>query len=114
MQKIQLLLPFLLIVMFSTSVLALPTTQQQHLLNDESSLAFLLNPEYQTIDDILALTPKKYEEMTGKKLNLKERITLKIVQRKLQLIDADSPLNNSDLSTIILLILCLIPPGMRC
>lgn len=42
-----------------------------------------LNPDMvdMAMDDFLALTPKKYKEMTGKKLTFKETIKLKAAQK---------------------------------
>lgn len=36
------------------------------------------------MDDFLNLTPKKYREITGKKLSLKETIALKVAQKKIK------------------------------
>lgn len=38
----------------------------------------------QGMDDFLALSPKKYREMTGKKLSLKEALVLKLAQKKIK------------------------------
>ncbi len=37
-----------------------------------------------TVKDFLALTPKKYQELTGNKLNLSQKISLKIGQYKVK------------------------------
>lgn len=36
------------------------------------------------LDEFVTLTPKKYKEMTGKKLSLKETIVLKLAQKKIK------------------------------
>lgn len=37
-----------------------------------------------TVQDFLALSPKKYKELTGKKLSLTQKISLKIAQKKMK------------------------------
>lgn len=37
-----------------------------------------------TVQDFLALTPKKYKELTGQKLSLTQKISLKIAQKKMK------------------------------
>ncbi|MBL7698336.1 MAG: hypothetical protein JNK79_09265 [Chitinophagaceae bacterium] len=37
-----------------------------------------------TVQDFLALTPKKYKEITGQKLSLTQKISLKIAQKKMK------------------------------
>ena len=37
-----------------------------------------------TVQDFLALTPKKYRELTGKKMTMSQKISLKIGQRKVK------------------------------
>lgn len=37
-----------------------------------------------TAEDFLALTPKKYKELTGEKLTLSQKISLKMAQRKMK------------------------------
>ncbi len=37
-----------------------------------------------TVQDFLALTPKKYKELTGKKMTMSQKISLKIGQRKVK------------------------------
>lgn len=36
------------------------------------------------LDDFVSLTPKKYKEMTGKKLSLKEVLVMKLAQKKIK------------------------------
>ncbi|OAV45469.1 hypothetical protein [Lewinella sp. 4G2] len=36
------------------------------------------------VEDFLNMTPKKYEEMTGKKLTLKEKVVMKLAQKKVK------------------------------
>jgi uncharacterized membrane protein YqaE (UPF0057 family) len=37
-----------------------------------------------SLDDILNLTPKKYQKLTGKKMSLKQTIALKVAQKKIK------------------------------
>ena len=37
-----------------------------------------------SVDEFLALTPKKYREMTGEKMSFKETIALKLAQKKIK------------------------------
>lgn len=37
-----------------------------------------------TVDDFLSLTPKKYKELTGEKLSLTQKISLKLAQKKIR------------------------------
>ena len=37
-----------------------------------------------TVQDFLALTPKKFKELTGKKMSMSQKISLKIAQRKVK------------------------------
>jgi hypothetical protein len=45
---------------------------------------FLADNQSMTLEDFLKLTPKKIKEITGKKLNLKERIALRYVQSNIK------------------------------
>ena len=47
------------------------------------------------VEDFLALTPKKYKELTGKKLSLTQKISLKIAQKKMK----RAIKNNEDIDT---------------
>ena len=44
----------------------------------------LANDAVKGMEEFLELTPKKYREMTGEKLSLKETIALKVAQKKLK------------------------------
>lgn len=109
MTKIQLFICTLFISCFCFSVDALPTTQKQQL-NKDVDLLTLLSSEDQSVDDILALTPKKYKETTGKRMKLHERLALKVVQHQLKSGQEGFPISSNNIDTPILLILCLIPP----
>ena len=37
-----------------------------------------------TVEDFLSLTPKKYKELTGEKLSLTQKISLKLAQKKIK------------------------------
>lgn len=37
-----------------------------------------------TVDDFLSLTPKKYKELTGEKLSVTQKISLKLAQKKIR------------------------------
>ncbi len=52
-----------------------------------------------TVEDFLALTPKKYKEITGKKLSLTQKISLKIAQKKMKRAIKNN--DNIDTSTVM-------------
>ena len=37
-----------------------------------------------SVDDFLSLTPKKYKELTGEKLSITQKISLKLAQKKIK------------------------------
>jgi hypothetical protein len=37
-----------------------------------------------SVDDFLSLTPKKYKELTGEKLSIPQKISLKLAQKKIK------------------------------
>ena len=63
-----------------------------------------------SIDDFLTLTPKKYKELTGKRLGIKQTIMLKLAQKKFKKeLNKDSKSASSGgKSQIVALILCLL------
>jgi hypothetical protein len=71
----------LMIFNLSSSALTLPSTEPVPPKSENTVTAPISNL---TVQDFLALTPKKYKELTGKKLSLTEKISLKITQRKVR------------------------------
>ncbi len=85
----------LLLSMAATITVASPTNQSKLDHIDPSlSTTYSVN----SVEDFLELTPKKYKEMTGKKMKVKEIIGLKIAQAKIKkAIDyPNSPGSNND------------------
>lgn len=54
--------------------------------NDQPAVKAVLTPEMvqMGLDEFLALTPKKYQEMTGQKLGLKKTVELKAAQKAIK------------------------------
>ena len=63
-----------------------------------------------SIDDFLTLTPKKYKELTGKRLGIKQTIMLKLAQKKFkkELTHDSKPASSGGKSQTVALILCLL------
>lgn len=79
-------LPFIFLTLFFANQLsALPIQPSQKKLI-ESETPFLKDNQLDvyTLDDFLTMTPKKYKELTGKKLKFKEVIALKLTQKKVK------------------------------
>lgn len=67
-------------------------TKEKGIFQNENFLIFKQDLPQLTLEQLLTLTPKKYKEITGKKLGFKKTIQLKIVQKKLKkLLKEDSP-----------------------
>ena len=65
-----------------------------------------------SIDDFLTLTPKKYKELTGKRLGIKQTIMLKLAQKKFKKeLNKDSR-SSGGKSQIVALILCFLLGGL--
>lgn len=81
------LLPFLAVLaLLGMSVAVAPpaATDAGVSLNSAAAEAGLPLDAVASMDDFLALTPKKIREMTGKKLSFKESIGLKLAQKKIK------------------------------
>lgn len=65
---------------FSSSALTLPSAEPVP--KSEKSVAAPFAG--MTVEDFLSLTPKKYKEMTGEKLSLTKKISLKLAQKKIK------------------------------
>ncbi len=79
---------FLLVFMFTLSTNAYVLSPVKTTKKENTSIQF--NDEYNALDDniknmamedFLALTPKKYKEITGQKLGIKKAIQLKVAQK---------------------------------
>jgi hypothetical protein len=76
------LLAFLMMVLnLSSSALTIPTTEPVPP-KSESTVAAPLSG--MSVQDFLALTPKKYKELTGEKLSFTQKIALKMAQKKVR------------------------------
>jgi len=76
-------------------------------LSEEVKLFMKENPNF-TIKDFLTLTPKKYKELTGKKLGFKKAMMLKVAQKKLKKSIA-KPDKTNGISKGVYILLLLIP-----
>ncbi len=67
-----------------------------------------------SIDNFLTLTPKKYKELTGKRLGIKQTIMLKLAQRKLKKeLNKDlKPASSSGKSQTVALVICILIGGL--
>ena len=76
---------FLALVMMllnlSSSALTIPSTEPVPSKSDNTVAAPLSG---MSVQDFLALTPKKYKELTGEKLSFTQKIALKMAQRKVK------------------------------
>ena len=76
------LLAFLMMVLnLSSSALTIPSTEPVPP-KSESTVAAPLSG--MSVQDFLALTPKKYKELTGEKLSFTQKIALKMAQKKVR------------------------------
>jgi TM2 domain-containing membrane protein YozV len=80
---VSLVLCFVLLMVTQTNALVVTQTTQLSTRPDVKSLE-LGNFPIQSEADLLALTPKKIKEMTGKKLSFKQTIGLKLMQWKIK------------------------------
>ena len=71
----------LMIFNFPTSALSIPSTEPVPPKSENTVAAPFSD---MTVKDFLALTPKKYKELTGEKLSLTQRISLKMAQKKIR------------------------------
>jgi hypothetical protein len=79
--RLSLLAFVMMILNLSTSALTIPSTEPLPPKSDNTVAAPLSG---MTVQDFLALTPKKYKELTGEKLSLTQKISLKLAQKKVR------------------------------
>jgi hypothetical protein len=78
--RFSLLALVMMIFNLSTSALTIPSTEPVPKSDNTVATPF----SGMTVQDFLALTPKKYKELTGEKLSLTQKIALKMAQRKMK------------------------------
>ena len=71
----------MMIFNLSTSALTIPSTEPLPPKSDNTVAAPLFG---MSVEDFLALTPKKYKELTGEKLSFTKKISLKLAQKKIR------------------------------
>src|SRR5687768_928557 len=71
----------LMIVTLPATALIVPSTTPVKPVAESTAVAPLAN---MSVEQFLALTPKKYKELTGEKLSLTQKISLKIAQKKIK------------------------------
>lgn len=71
----------LMIFNLTSSALTIPSTEPVPPKSDNTAVAPLAG---MSVEDFLALTPKKYKELTGEKLSLTQKISLKLAQKKIR------------------------------
>ena len=75
------LLAFVMVVFnLSSSALTIPSSEPAPKSDNTVAAPF----SDMTVQDFLALTPKKYRELTGEKLSLTQKIALKMAQKKMR------------------------------
>ena len=71
----------LVIFNLSSSAVTLPSTEPVPPKSESTVAAPLAG---MSVDDFLSLTPKKYKELTGEKLSITQKISLKLAQKKIK------------------------------
>lgn len=84
-----------------------PTTDEETLTLEELSDGL----ENLTVDDILSMTPKKYKEITGKKMGLKNAVKLKMVKKKIRKFNKHKTGTNAEVSRGLYIFLAIIGWG---
>jgi hypothetical protein len=79
--RFSLLALVMMIFNLSTSALTIPSTEPVPPKSENTVAAPFAD---MTVQDFLALTPKKYKELTGEKLSLTQKIALKMAQKKMR------------------------------
>jgi len=78
-------------------------------------LTFLQDVDGLTFEDFLTLTPQKFEERTGEKLNFVEVAKLKIAQKKaakhVEELNPTGPVSSDDRKILIYLLCWFVPPA---
>ena len=78
-----LLVPFFLLTV-SSNVFGVNTPETKKMQAEVLGMDLFAKLDLHTIDDFLALTPRKIKKATGKRLKLSQVIGLKVVQKKLK------------------------------
>lgn len=81
MFRFSLLVFALMIFNLTTSALTVPSTEP---VPPKSENTVVTPFTGMTVQDFLALTPKKYKELTGEKLSITQKISLKLAQKKIR------------------------------
>jgi|SRR5687768_319911 len=81
MFRFSLLVFALMIFNLTTSALTVPSTEP---VPPKSENTVVTPFTGMTVQDFLALTPKKYKELTGEKLSITQKISLKLAQKKIK------------------------------
>jgi hypothetical protein len=79
--KLSMMAFVMMIFNLSTSALTIPSAEPVPPKSDNTVAAPLSG---MTVQDFLALTPKKYRELTGEKLSFTQKISLKLAQKKIR------------------------------
>lgn len=81
MLRFSLLVFAMMIFNLTTSALTVPSTEP---VPPKSENTVVTPFTGMTVQDFLALTPKKYKELTGEKLSVTQKISLKLAQKKIR------------------------------
>lgn len=79
--RFSLLACIMMLLNLSSSALTIPSTEPVPPKSESTAAAPLSG---MSVQDFLALTPKKYKELTGEKLSFTQKIALKMAQRKVK------------------------------
>lgn len=71
----------LMIFTIPSSALVVPSTTPESAKKESTSVNALSG---MSVENFLALTPKKYKELTGEKLSITQKISLKLAQKKVK------------------------------
>jgi hypothetical protein len=74
----------MMIFNISTSALTIPSSEPVPPKSDNTVVAPVAPLSGMSVQDFLALTPKKYKELTGEKLSFTQKISLKLAQKKIR------------------------------
>jgi hypothetical protein len=94
------LLSFVMMIFnLSSSALTLPSSEPVPPKSESTVAAPLAK---MNVQDFLALTPKKYKELTGEKLSLTQKISLKLAQKKIRkAIKNNESIDSADMANAI-------------
>lgn len=71
----------LMIFVFPTSAVVVPSITPEPVKKESTALSPVSK---MSVDDFLSMTPKKYKALTGEKLSLTQKISLKLAQKKIK------------------------------